>query len=85
MMGSTNGPHLNSFSLVDIVSHGKAVAVMLPYYVVFFAPAIEGKLIKLASIVGRDIGGKLAKSYPVNKGARVLGEFVAEGIIEFYK
>src|SRR5512133_3070045 len=40
MLGSTNGPHLNSFSLVDLMDHGKAVALLQPYYGCYFARAI---------------------------------------------
>ncbi len=50
MIGSTNGPHLNSFSLVDLMDHGKATALLTPYYVAFFAPAIEGRLRKVGAI-----------------------------------
>ncbi|MHC4543929.1 MAG: dehydroquinate synthase/iron-containing alcohol dehydrogenase family protein [Planctomycetota bacterium] len=39
MIGGTNGGHLTSFSLVDVLSHGRACAIMNPYYTVFFAPA----------------------------------------------
>ena len=51
MLGGTNGGHLTSFSLVDILSHGRACALMNPYYTVFFAPAIEEPL----RVVGRDL------------------------------
>ena len=44
MVGGTSGPHLTSFSLVDLTSHGRACAVMLPYYTMFFAPAIKEQL-----------------------------------------
>ena len=44
MLGGTNGAHLTSFSLVDILSHGRACAIMNPYYTVFFAPAVEEPL-----------------------------------------
>ena len=44
MLGGTNGGHLTSFSLVDILSHGRACAILNPYYTVFFAPAIERPL-----------------------------------------
>jgi len=44
MLGGTNGGHLTSFSLVDILSHGRACAIMNPYYTVFFAPAVEEPL-----------------------------------------
>ena len=44
MVGGTNGGHLTSFSLVDVLSHGRACAIMNPYYTVFFAPAVEKEL-----------------------------------------
>jgi len=46
----TSGAHLNSFSFVDVLTHGKACAILNPYYTVFFSPAIESKLYKIASI-----------------------------------
>lgn len=75
MIGGTNGGHLTSFSLVDILSHGRACAIMNPYYTVFFAPAIEqplkavGKIYDKAgltddnieSLTGRDLGIAVAK------------------------
>jgi alcohol dehydrogenase class IV len=53
MIGSTNGPHLNSFSMVDIMDHGQATALLMPYYTCFFAPAIRGKLLKVGTIYQR--------------------------------
>ena len=53
MVGGTNGAHLTSFSLVDILSHGRACALLNPYYTVFFAPAIRSHLIKLAALLSR--------------------------------
>jgi len=53
MVGGTNGAHLNSFSMVDVLTHGRACAVMNPYYVAFFAPAIEARLRKVADIYKR--------------------------------
>ena len=50
MIGGTNGAHLTSFSLVDVLSHGRACALMNPYYTVFFAPAIEPKLRAVGAI-----------------------------------
>jgi alcohol dehydrogenase len=50
MVGSTNGPHLNSFSMVDLMPHGQATALLLPYYTCFFAPAIPQKLIAIGAI-----------------------------------
>jgi len=55
MIGGTNGGHLTSFSLVDILSHGRACAVMNPYYTVFFAPAIE-KPLRLVADIYRQAG-----------------------------
>ncbi|MGC8788014.1 MAG: iron-containing alcohol dehydrogenase [Anaerolineae bacterium] len=76
MLGGTNGGHLTSFSLVDILSHGRACAIMNPYYVVFFAPAVEeplrivGKIFKEAGLTdvdmdalsGRELGMAVAKA-----------------------
>jgi alcohol dehydrogenase class IV len=50
MLGGTNGAHLTSFSLVDILSHGRACAMLNPYYTVFFAPAVEGPLRLMAEL-----------------------------------
>jgi alcohol dehydrogenase class IV len=52
MVGGTNGGHLTSFSLVDVLSHGRACAIMSPYYTVFFAPAIVKPLRMLGQIYG---------------------------------
>ena len=53
MIGGTNGAHLNSFSLVDLLPHGRACALMNPYYTVFFAPAIPEKLREVGEIYRR--------------------------------
>jgi alcohol dehydrogenase len=53
MVGGTNGGHLTSFSLVDLMSHGRACALMNPYYTVFFAPAIEKPLRLVAEVCRR--------------------------------
>jgi len=79
MLGGTSGPHLTSFSLVDILSHGRACAIMNPYYTVFFAPAIQkplklvGKVYQRAGLTSADIESL--------KG-RELGVAVAEGMFE---
>ncbi len=79
MIGGTNGGHLTSFSLVDILPHGRACAIMNPYYTVFFAPAIErplrivGKIYQEAALTGADIEAL--------KG-RDLGVAVAEAMFE---
>lgn len=76
MVGGTNGGHLTSFSLVDVLSHGRACAIMNPYYTVFFAPAIEGPLrvvggifdnaglveADLEAISGRELGVAVANA-----------------------
>lgn len=76
MLGGTNGAHLTSFSLVDILSHGRACYIMNPYYTVFFAPAVEDSLrmvggifkeggystADFASLSGRDLGIAVAEA-----------------------
>jgi alcohol dehydrogenase len=78
MTGGTNGPHLNSFSFVDVLSHGRACALMIPYYTVFFAPAIERQLRILADMykqygfLKQNVGGLSAEE---------LGIAVAESML----
>jgi len=78
MLGGTNGGHLTSFSLVDVLSHGRACAIMNPYYTVFFAPAIErplkvvGRIYKEAGYTDADIDALTG---------RELGEAVAEAMM----
>lgn len=79
MVGGTNGAHLTSFSLVDVTSHGRAVAVMNPYYTVFFAPAIEPHLRVVGDIYKRH--GFIDKDLNSLHG-RELGIAVAEGMLE---
>ena len=75
MLGGTGGPHLGSFSLIDILSHGRACALLNPYYTVLFAPVIQNQLrdrcrfFKEAGYIsedikklsGRDLGLAVAK------------------------
>jgi alcohol dehydrogenase len=82
MVGSTNGAHLTSFSLVDILSHGRACAIMNPYYSVFFAPAVEKSLKLISDILARY--GYASKGYSKLSG-RKLGIFTARAMIEFAK
>ncbi len=80
MLGGTSGGHLTSFSLVDILSHGRACALMNPYYTVFFAPAIEAPLRALARIYA-DAGlttGDVSRLH-----GRDLGVAVAEAMFAF--
>jgi alcohol dehydrogenase len=80
MVGGTSGPHLNSFSLVKHLTHGRACALMNPYYVVFFAPAIEDRLRKVGAIYQRH--GHRCGDLDRLQG-RDLGLAVAQAMIEF--
>ena len=82
MLGGTNGAHLTSFSLVDILSHGRACAMMNPYYTVFFAPAIQGALKKVGEIYQK--AGYLDANISALNG-RDLGIAVAEAMVAFEK
>jgi len=76
MIGGTSGAHLTSFSLVDVLSHGRACAMMNPYYAVYYAPSITepmrvlGNIYKEAgysdadfgSLSGRELGLAYAKA-----------------------
>ncbi|UCG60136.1 MAG: iron-containing alcohol dehydrogenase [Phycisphaerales bacterium] len=79
MIGGTNGGHLTSFSLVDVLPHGRACAVMNPYYTVFFAPAIERPL-RLLGRIYRD--ARLTKVDMQALQGRDLGIAVAEAMFE---
>jgi alcohol dehydrogenase class IV len=87
MFGGTSGAHLNSYSLVDILPHGRACAVLNPYYTVFFAPSIKTKLVKLVGIYKEyleddmDIGDITAGKV----SSRELGELIASAMISFSK
>ena len=85
MFGGTSGAHLNSYSLVDILTHGRACAVLNPYYTVFFAPSINKKLVKLTNIYKDyledhiDIGDIKAGKFSPGE----LGEIVASAMVMF--
>lgn len=78
MIGGTNGGHLTSFSLVDILSHGRACAIMNPYYTVFFGPAIQQQLQMLGKIYGKY--GLMDKGI-TGLGGRELAIEVAKGMV----
>jgi alcohol dehydrogenase class IV len=82
MIGGTSGAHLTSFSLVDVLSHGRACALMNPYYTVFFAPAIEEQLRVIGHIYKKY--GYLEKNIDALSG-RDLGLAVAEAMVNFSK
>jgi len=79
MVGGTNGAHLTSFSLVDILSHGRACAMMNPYYTVFFSPAIQEPLKGVAKIFSNEGYGE--RNIDQLHG-RDLGEAVAKAMLE---
>jgi len=80
MVGGTNGAHLTSFSLVDILSHGRACILMNPYYTVFYAPAIGGPL-EIAGSSLREAG--ITMPGGLEGGGREAGVAVAEGLRTF--
>ena len=82
MVGGTNGAHLTSFSLVDIASHGRGVALMNPYYTVFFAPAIQEQLKTVGRIYAKY--GFLKGNVEEMEG-RSLGIAVAEAMMALGK
>ena len=82
MVGGTNGAHLNSFSMTDILSHGRACALMNPYYVVFFAPAIENRLREVWKIFVK--AGYISEELNLLSG-RELGLAISTGLIALSK
>jgi alcohol dehydrogenase len=78
MVGGTNGGHLTSFSLVDVLSHGRACAIMNPYYTVFFGPAIQPQLRTLAALYQKY---GLLDAGSLNAEGRDLAEAVAAAMI----
>ncbi len=82
MVGGTNGAHLNSFSLVDLLPHGRACALMNPYYVVFFAtaPGMADRLRQVGAIY-RERGH--GPPHLDRLSGRDLGLAVAEAMLAF--
>ena len=80
MLGGTSGPHLGSFSLIDILSHGRACALLNPYYTVLFAPVIQDQLKTVGSIF-KEAG--YIKEEIKSLSGRNLGLAVANGMIAF--
>lgn len=78
MVGGTNGAHLNSFSMTDILSHGRTCALMNPYYVVFFSPVIENRLREAGLVFAR--AGYINDDLDKLKG-RSLGLAIAKGMM----
>lgn len=82
MLGGTSGPHLGSFSLIDVLSHGRACAILNPYYTVLFAPRIQDQLTVFAEILKE---GGFVKARTEGKKGRALAMLVARGMIQFSK
>jgi len=82
MIGGTSGAHLTSFSLVDILSHGRACAIMNPYYTVFFGPAIQQQLQILGRIYAKY--GLVEQKVSELKG-KELAIAMAEGMVRLAK
>jgi alcohol dehydrogenase len=82
MLGGTSGPHLGSFSLIDILSHGRACALLNPYYTVLFAPVIQDQL-KTVGAIFKEAG--YIKEEIKSLEGRGLGLAVAKGMIAFAK
>ena len=82
MIGGTHGPHMTSFSLVNLAGHGTACGIMNPYYAVLFAPAIE-KQLRLASGVFKKHGYISAE--PEKLSGRDLGIAFANGMTAFMR
>jgi alcohol dehydrogenase len=78
MVGGTNGAHLTSFSLVDVLPHGRACAILGPYYTVLFSPAIRAQLLKLMRIFYRY--GLIDSPSPAPEG-NGPGNALAQGLI----
>jgi alcohol dehydrogenase len=84
MIGSTNGPHLNSFSLVDLMDHGKAVALLQPYYGCYFARAIPDRIRSLCKIYEALGLTDLDQSLDTVDNAQI-GSFYASTLINLMK
>ena len=82
MIGGTSGPHLGSFSLIDVLTHGRACAILNPYYTVLFAPKIQDQLALFAEILKE---GGFVKTETEGKKGRDLALLVAKGMIQFSK
>ena len=82
MIGSTNGGHLTSFSLVDLLPHGRACAMLNPYYSVYFAPAIQEPL-RLVGSLYQHAGFTQADFFTL--AGRSLGIAVAEAMFNFHR
>ncbi len=85
MIGGTSGPHLGSFSLVDVLTHGRACGILNVYYTLFFSPVIQEQLKTLGLILSEE--GFIVEDVSKLEGLN-LGMAVAKGLmwlLEFLK
>ena len=82
MLGGTNAGHLGSFSLIDVLSHGRACAILNPYYTILFSDAIQDQLKRVGPIYRR--AGYISEDLTALEG-RALAEAVARGMIALSK
>jgi alcohol dehydrogenase len=82
MVGGTNAGHLGSFSLIDILTHGRACAILNPYYTVLFSDAIQDQLKSVSKIYRQ--AGYITEDIAALSG-RALAEAVATGMIKLSK
>jgi alcohol dehydrogenase class IV len=80
MLGGTSGPHLGSFSLIDILTHGRACALLNPYYTVLFSSVIQDQL-NVVGAIFKESG--YIKEEIKNLSGKQLGLAVANGMIAF--
>ncbi len=81
MLGGTNGGHLGSFSLVDLLAHGRGCAVLNPYYTVLFSDAIQDQLKTVAPIF--EAAGYIEGISKLE--GRALAEGVAKAMLDLSK
>jgi alcohol dehydrogenase len=82
MVGGTSGPHLTSFSLIDIVAHGTACGLMNPYYAVFYSKKIQRQLKVVCPIFKKY--GFISEDIDKLEGRELALSF-ARGMIAFEK
>jgi len=80
MVGGTNYGHLFSFSLVNLLTHGRACALVNPYAAVFFSSAIEPQLRMVGRIFAEK--GYLNEDLGKLRGGK-LGMAVAKAMVNF--
>lgn len=78
----THGPHLGSFSLVDILTHGRACAILNPYYTLLFSQTTQDQLRMAAQVFYE--AGYMSKEETKLTGYD-LGLAVAQSMLTLWK